>query len=419
MNNPIIFINFFLFITLLLASCQAKEKIVNLDESQYSLMVEDVTNRVNTYSYGTYFDGLTKVIDRFTIVHFSDVHCNNNLWNENLLELIQFANQSLIRDRVQALINTGDLCNGMPGRNKDITIEEISKVNDILLSSYQPVFNVIGNHDSNIEEASKQNVLNSFTCALSKREQYGNIIKPFLSKSELRDSYIEGECYYHKDFNKYKIRLIVLDFIDYPILEDLEKKTFLKYTPGFIFSQNQLEWLYSTLFNTPLNYSIIIASHGPFTKDLEIGKYAQDVNLIPDIINSFKNGNIYVHKWNNSENKELSTNLVFDFSKRGRGDFICYLSGHIHNRVVTKTDKYNDQVIITSPQLFFPNPYSEGSYSYAKNVSFLDRNTSTIDKNSFNIISVDKSNRNLFLTCYGAYRDINGIFTDRTMKIKY
>lgn len=179
------FISLNFIIILLISSCSVFDVAeIEYSDISYQEMIDDVTARVVAYSYSADPTKTTYVKDRFTLVHFSDVHCSNNLWQENLQEVIDFSNQSIVKDRISALLCTGDICNGYDGREKDIALGEIEQVTGLLLNGTDlDVLNVVGNHDLNTSiNGNTQYAINEF---LTTSEKFQYLIEPFLAKSNI------------------------------------------------------------------------------------------------------------------------------------------------------------------------------------------------------------------------------------------
>jgi hypothetical protein len=377
-------------------------------------MVQQVEAAVISYTIpnGDFINSYRRY-SRFTLGHMSDVHAGSLHAMDNLHEFIDFFHRPQIHSRIDALLCTGDISNGYVGRNKMLTLNEIQSVVRPLLNQNIPTLMVVGNHDSNINEASDYSPIeNSFVQALTKEEQHHHMIRDAKQKW----GYIsEGStCYYYMDFPSYKIRVIVLDFIDYPVVgcETIPSK--LKYNVGFIFSQKQLEWLHATLKNTPKDYGLIIAMHAVPDGRHVIGRWEQGINFLPNVIHAYKTGTRYIHSWNGRRYPELATNVDFDFSENGEREFICWIGGHAHRRFFSSV---HNQVMITTSALF-TSLASESLYRGRYYPPTL-RASGTITQNSFNIIQIDRDLRQIIVTIFGAYRDFDGRITQRTTIIPY
>lgn len=308
----------------------------------------------------------------FVIGHASDIHAYRTNWDTNLNKFFNLLSQDGLNGRLNALLLTGDYCEGTTNRAKSKTVNEIKSVFNIVLSQDIPCYAVIGNHDDNIEMA-RGKIQYDGRNYISKKEQVNMIISPILNKWNPSENNDLG--YYKIDFTNNKIRMIFLDFIDYPY--EFDENWFAKHNIGFYFSQKQLEWLYKTLLTTPDNFGICIVIHAIPSSDIQFGDYAQDINLLPDIINAYKKGSTFEHNWIHPTLPEYSTHLNFDFSSKGGSEFICYLGGHIHRRKISVIKNYPDQVYITAPCL----------YTYKTD-------------NLFNIVSINTKTKEIALFCY-------------------
>lgn len=404
------FIPFFFFFNLFI-ECSSKHN----DDPPQGYLYEGQMTMVKSIDSSLYANINSKNgHSLFTIGHCSDVHAGCLNWNFNLKEFIWYFNRDNIKCLTSILINTGDLSNGYSLRNKNSTLKEIRSVVTPFINQDIPSITLIGNHDSNIEEAGYLNTPGVYNQAIDKQQQYNEIIKPSLEKW-FHDS-DQGKTYYNVDFSKYKIRLVCLDFIDYPILPDESNGNKLKYEGRFIFSQAQLDWLYKTLYSTPKNWGVIIAIHGLPKEAIKIGTYNQGTQLLPEVINAFKHGKRFQHQWNGGNYPELSTKVDFDFRQKGESEFICWIAGHIHGRYYTTADNYPDQVMLTTPCIYTMDikEFFQHNRPYA-----LDRKSNTITQNSFNILQIDREQKKIYVTAYGAYIDYYGNITNRTTVINY
>ena len=374
----------------------------------YSRMVKDVTSRLNKYAYDA--DG-NKL---FTFAHASDIHPHGTNYDRNTEECIGFCNNN--KELIDALLVTGDFCNGLQGRLVWWTTSEMDGALPILNKSLVPLYTLVGNHDDNINLTTGRpavqtgiNPKNAELYRIDKLEQHQLLIGPFLSKFTPEEANPDV-CYYKIDYEEYKIRMIFLDATDCPmIFED----GYLKYIPGLFFDQVQLEWFYHALMATPDDYGVIVVCHGPFISGYERATYAQGADMIPSVIKAFKEASVYDHQWTYSQDSSISTSFNFDFSSRGKGDFICYLSGHIHYRRVGAS-YYKDQIVITAPAL-----YETQLSEISRKGSSLDRSKDTTTINSFNLMTVDRANRKLYLTSFGAYEDESANISNRTETLLY
>ena len=221
---------------------------------------------------------------------------------------------------IDALIHCGDIV------ASTLTIDENvnSKWADIIASSSKPCYFALGNHDVG-------NFLGVYYTP-SKMKLYNAFVKPIVDAGWLTNGeYTVNKCYYYHDFTAAKIRLIVVDEYECPLIFDdtywaaipydstLQDYTLnTEYTigakvnvPGYTdysfqavqnvttnflnntipsykhirgqrwLSQEQAQWFLDTLLATPANYQVIVAMHNPFSAKADV---------LQDVAFSQKNG---------------------------------------------------------------------------------------------------------------------------------
>lgn len=378
------------------------------NKQKYARMVSEVTTNLKRSAYDENGNKL------LTIAHASDIHPRGTNYQRNTEECINYCNAN--QDVLDALLFTGDYSNGGQGRLIWWATQEMECVLPIMDKATLPLYVLTGNHDDNINLTSGRPAVssgvdpkNAELYYINPADRYAWLIGPYLEKFNPEEANPEV-CYYKIDFEEYKIRIVFIDAMDCPmIFED----GYLKYIPGLFYNQTQLEWFYNTLMTTPKDYGVIVVTHGPYISGYERATYAQGANMIPNIINAFKQGAVYEHEWIYSQDASISTKFKFDFTEHGKGDFICYLAGHIHYRRANMS-YFNDQLVITAPAL-----YQADMSEMTRKGSSLDRFRDTTTINSFNLMSVDKVARKIFLTSYGAYEDETAKILNRTEEISY
>jgi predicted phosphodiesterase len=397
---------FFLFLFPLLFSCShsqeaESEEIEEIEETEYNLMLQEVLTNI---SKSIADDNV------MTLGHMSDVHPFGSNSIENLNEFLTFFQKAELKKYVTSLICCGDISNGSVGRPMQNAINEINSVVSPVLNQDIPMLMVVGNHDSNINETSRYATgkPNGFNEALKKEDQFDLIIRQAKDKWNFTGK--ENACYYYNDFKSHKIRIIVLDFIDYPVVEDSQVKGQLKYNVGYIFSQKQLEWLYQTLFTVPMDYGVIIALHAVPNPEHPLGHWEQGIRMLPDIIHAYKTGTSYQHYWNGGSYPEFATQVNFDFELKGEKEFICWLGGHIHNRVYLNVQ---NQLMITTPALLTSEEALDCPYSLTW------RSPDTVTQNSFNILQINRRQKYIDVTAFGAYICADNRIPQRTTRLHY
>lgn len=279
----------------------------------------------------------------------------------------------------------------------------------------KPIYYTIGNHDVGIDNYKS---LDAITL-------YNLYIYPMFKYHYLDYKKETNSCYYYKDFEDFKIRIISIFEYEGTRNTDL--------TIGFehrrYISSMQLNWFANTLFNTPKDYQVIVMMHqipylNPIYKKCSFCSNVAKTNLkedlsdgygylqlsmvgnpIGDIIDAFQHSYSIKKEYSVKEEyaKYLSNpKIEFDFSKRENGKLICILTGHLHCSFVTTSSEYKDQLVITVPSA--STGLFERQNDDIKPVSNYDDNFYVLGIDlSKNIVSIEKIGNNK--TIYGEIRD--------------
>ena len=286
----------------------------------------------------------------------------------------------------------------------------------------KPIYYTVGNHDVGIDE------YKSIGC----EKIYDTYIYPMVDNKYLDiNNTNNGKCYYYKDFDNYKIRLISI--FEYEGTRDADL------TLGFehrrYISSEQLLWFAKTLYNTPLDYSVIVTMHQipalkPNFKECNFCANVGETNLeedlsdgygylqlsmlgnpLGDIINAFKNGLHIGNKYSVKEEyqKYLEPPTIdFDFSDRPKGKFICFLTGHLHCAFITTSMEYKDQLAITVPAA------STGAFERQND----DIKPISENDDNFYILEINTKNKNISIDKIGTAITSSGVLRDR-INLKY
>src|SRR5699024_8976666 len=273
-----------------------------------------------------------------------------------------------------------------------------------------PTLNLVGNHD-------KDNFLTGdrdISEIHSDSDLYSKMFQPFENKFSGIHG-VANKCYYYADFSDAKIRFIGLDCYNLPQDTDGQGNGKYNNASGNYYSQDQIDWLETTLQNTPNDYAVVFLNHGTIIEGHDFYSYEQGWDFIPSVIDAWKNGSTYTHDYSNSTYPVLDTHKDFDFTTRGSGEFICLLAGHVHTFNHLQNDLFNDQNVIMAA---CTKTSSSGGQIAAKNIGQIRGNSDEL-RNSFNVISIDREHKNIYLTVYGAYKDMMGKIKDRRITISY
>lgn len=361
-------------------------------------------------------------IKRFTFIHFSDIHYDSSNSKENHIELNSFVNDSDSAAQIDAVLCTGDISEGIAGRGKATTLAETNSFATEFLKSSKPVMYIQGNHDDNLnfDGAGMLNKTGVMDKVVSKTELYTIFNAAIKAKySQLQD--VTNKLYSYQDFSAYNIRVIALDRYECPVINDGGGTNMIRYKnaneAGHFYSQAQLDWLQTTLAAVPAGWGVIMLVHGNLVNgiaDFATLTCLQGWNLIPNIINAWKLGTTYNHSYTHPVFPDMNTSKTFNFTARGTGEFIMYLGGHSHCPYYGFIPSFPDQRALAVACTF-----TGGMDQSSANTWGIFRNNNQEIKNSFHIISVDRVNKKLYLTFYGAHKDLSGNITTDSIIIPY
>ena len=234
----------------------------------------------NIYDYTTGNDNLL-------IVHFSDIH--NSPYN--LQRIKQF--YDLYSAYIDDVISTGD-------NVFDKFSDDFSWWADNGGSLF---LDVIGNHDAYISGSDYESSLNCYNKYFKDYIQSWNVVQP-------SDAATEGLCYYYKDYNSEKVRIIALDCMHY--------------------NEAQNNWFVGVLNSAKVaGLSVVVLSHYiAFEMEHTSGCTFDSLEMnAVKILDS------------------RAADAVDVFISNG-GDFVCWLAGHTHNDFFGVGKDYPKQVCI-------------------------------------------------------------------------
>lgn len=324
-------------------------------------------------------ESLSESTSKTVIGHFSDIHGDLRCF-AHALELFE-------QEKPLFAIHTGDMVTWNLEDDTDCFYEGIK-------NSTVPILNCIGNHDT-----------------------FNN--KGFVARKELDRRYIQPlhgicdadqRCYYFVDFEKEKLRLIVLN----PYDDDASE--------AFYISQKQCDWLIHTLKESAeKEYGVLIAGHEMDERVLEgsnqqgfCQRYAPSPwgypkarpSIIADIVDAFQHGKRLkksYHWWNASL---LNTEVDCCFEKKG--EFIFYMCGHYHGDYVGYLQSYPDQL---SCWMTCSGCFPEGYHNIGEECSDLPRIPGTVSEDAVNFYVIDRKKKTVTAVRFGA--SVNDLMEER------
>lgn len=316
----------------------------NYDDSELISKFQNI-KRSTTVSYESMAEPLV-------LLWFSDIH--NDI--ERLRRILRW--KSMYSSYIDDILFTGDLTG--------LTYASL-KGEIFLVPGIENVMIEIGNHDiyDYQGKAPKDKYSNKNYWAPPKAmyDQYMRYISKWnVVQPELATENNYYPCYYYKDYTESKIRLIVMDCIQYDSIE--------------------ANWFKNVLFDAKEKKLSVIASQHYL-------QHNKTKNLIP-----------FDTPFNSLDTSKLETkqdngtlDIVDEFIEEG-GIFICWLCGHFHSDFVGTYTNHPNQLYICI-----------GSASISTPAQDCARVVGTISEDLFNIIGFDVYSKTISLFRMGAIYD--------------
>lgn len=237
---------------------------------------------------------------------------------------------------------------------------------------------VVGNHDDS-------SIMNRWDYTIKPDEIYEKMFSFMASQAH----YGPTGLYHYRDDNTQKIRHIVLNGMDVPYIKD---GTGFKYLPFsyYAFRQTQVDWLINEALNTPPDWSVIVSSHFPPYKEgvKAWDKPITNEEIVRGILGAYKTKTTYSASSQTSVPNDLKISVNADFGNNG-GDVIAWFCGHVHyDNVVQLPEGF--------PLITVLNDGGQRWLDSPKRVS------GTIAEQAFDIATVNKNERKIYLTRVGA-----------------
>ncbi len=191
----------------------------------------------------------------------------------------------------------------------------------------------------------------------------------------------EGKSYFYKDDPVYKMRYISLNIMDYPSEKNAPGYEGNK-TMWFEFSQAQLDWLKNEALSLPDDeWTCMITSHVPVYFANEAPWNSMSAITNRDAVRAVVRN--YINRENGFEN--------------AKGSFVGWLSGHDHA----------DSMIVFDG---FTQITTDGDTTRKADKWANDRKMGTYTEQCFDVFTVDKANKKVYVTRIGAGNDRSFIY---------
>jgi Calcineurin-like phosphoesterase. len=243
-----------------------------------------------------------------------------------------------------------------------------------------------GNHDDNsiydISYISNPTSVNY----LSPSEQYNKLYNNIEGNVVMDDS--GKSLYYFHDEKDVKIRFIHLNAVDIPYILDNGK---LRYNGQwkYAFSNAQLNWVANKALKfSESGWGVVFIAHIPPIQSLSyVGDLpVENSDVLLGIMQAYKNGTSYTSV---PSTGDFAQSVSADYTSQGLGDIIAYLYGHVHE------DKHNVVNGITYISTLNASPFQDS-------VNTPTRTVGTVSETAFDIYTIDRINRKISITRFGA-----------------
>lgn len=291
-----------------------------------------------------------------------------------------------------AIVHLGDLVAGtLPLATTKGSIRTVATE---LRNANIPLFVLRGNHDDNSYgvDATIPNLLLSdgfYPLGTRQTNIYNNV-------------YRNGNSNYgYINYEQHKIRVIMLDAIDYPYAENGEGGLTYNGKNWWGYGTEQILWFGHTALKVEEGWGVVVLSHTPSraSHSLISRSVPYNSNCIEGLLKAFKNGTIYT----SNTSGDWGVNDTFDFTLQGQRDVIAYVFGHTH------MDLVDTPIDLGYPCVSIANnvPVQIDLASIPVGGVAPTRTIGTVTQDLWSVMVVRKDIRAVFLTRFGAGGDIS------------
>ena len=369
------------------------------------------------FKYHTVESG-TYIKPNFTLLYFSDLHSVSR----RLERIMKYYNQ--YKEYLDDIVSAGDANHTFAN---DFSFWKENGAGCVL--------NAIGNHEvfggsreyELSEEDKQSNIVKKYTVAYnvptySSKECYDKFIKPYLSETKINS--VENKCYFYKDYEDAKIRIIALDVYHWKDVIYCKKEYADGHTESYtsesfpdgdtVDKGEQADWFKNILEDSrQKGFNVICIIHAP--------------KIDTAIDCTFTNLDRPISSYNGTSNDKEYSDLVEAFmadhdDEYGAGKFICWLCGHSHSDAIGLSSNYPKQlkiIIDTAGCLRQPNI---PQFDFTGN---FDRIEDTYSDDLFDIFAVDTEHKYISLHRVGCHSDSHGrhignlLYDYKNMKLLY
>lgn len=195
--------------------------------------------------------------------------------------------------------------------------------------------------------------------------------------------------YYYVDNALQKMRYIVLDTHIVPSDEEREDGTPIYHKANIGIMHNELQWLAKTALDVPsTDWSVILCTH---EVPAETGLSPKNYDVVMKIIDAFRrHEKLDITKFYENDT-QYNTRLICDFTGRG-GNFIVWVGGHAHYDIIKDFDGIQTMTV-------------NCDCTHNSKLSAFEHVRGTTTEQAFDVLTVDKKNRKVYVTRIGCGDD--------------
>lgn len=336
--------------------------------------------------------------DTFSFIFATDTHVAISPMNlvflkkagfehiENMVNLTQLID-------VDFFVHGGDISDGSTGA-VDHHKEDLTRYVSIANQMNTKTLHLFGNHDDNsLADAPDYFGTGGLDHTIPAEWFIENVFKKSTIGIELNTSDSIGK-YGVVKLDDLKLVIIALDMYDVPQVLGTDGK--IKYplvTGGGAIRQPQLNFISQKLSEVPSGYDVIVFGHTHLG-----GSYPEHTglptnsNLINGILKAYIDKSSF--SGTSTESGEFAASVNVNFSNRVGGDIILYSHGHFHLDIIGTIKGTNVPAL------------SMLCSRVLETETYRDRRIGTPNEDSFSVFTVDRKERVINITRFGAGRDI-------------
>ncbi|KQL57112.1 MULTISPECIES: metallophosphoesterase family protein [Bacillaceae] len=351
-----------------------------LEDELFNLYEKVATiQNTNTKSFGF-------ISDTHYIRNSNGSYGMNGLQHVN--NIIDFTKYGLL----DFVVHGGDIINGKD--SPSVYKRELYDNVKAFMKSKVPVAILKGNHDYGPWYT--DNTANpKLADIMSPTEWHQKMVKPF-EENFVFNSAEKNGGYYYKDFDDMKLRVIFLNTADVAHISNNNGSPKYHNISFHALRNRQIQWLAHTALNfqnkqSPSNWTVVTMSHVPITGSDGVGK-ATNAFAFRGIIRAFKLGIRYRSAVTEGDH---GVDVTVDFTGR-KGNHIAHIGGHYH----LDEDYVHDEIRYIN---VLHSATADSSTGLTRDPR--PRDSGEITEDSWNVFTVNTSNRRMHLSRFGQGSD--------------